>query len=90
MSDTYDRYEYLKKFWSEFYGALPYEKETDEMAKKLEEKLDKSIRWELIQLVDKMNLESETISLESFIAGFRLAMGIAREVSYGMRFLEMD
>ena len=90
MSDIFDRYEYLKKFWSEFYGLLKMDAESEKMASALENQLDKKTRWELIQLIDQMNLECERVSLESFISGFRVAMGIAREVSYEAKFLEKD
>lgn len=52
MSDIFDRYEYLKKLWSDFYGLLRMEEESEEMAKELENQLDKKNRWELIQLID--------------------------------------
>ena len=90
MSDIFDRYEYLKKLWSDFYGLLKMDAESENMASKLENQLDKKTRWELIQLIDQMNLECERVSLESFISGFRVAMGIAREVSYEVKFLEKD
>ena len=50
--------------------------------------MDKKIRCELILLIDKMNLECKRVWLESSLLGFRVAMGIAREVSYEMKFLE--
>ena len=90
MSDIFDRYEYLRKFWSDFYGLLKMDVESEKMANALEEQLDKKTRWELIQLIDQMNLECERVSLESFISGFRVAMGIAKEVSYEVKFLEKD
>lgn len=90
MSDIFDRYEYLKKLWLEFYGPLKMDAENEKMASALENQLDKKIRWELIQLIDQMNLECERVSLESFISGFRVAMGIAKEVSYEAKFLEKD
>ena len=90
MSDIFDKYEYLKKLWSDFYGLLKMDAESEKMASELENQLDKKTRWELIQLIDQMNLECERVSLESFISGFRVAMGIAREVSYEAKFLEKD
>ena len=90
MSDIFDRYEYLKKLWSDFYGLLKMDEQSEKMASAFEEQLDKKTRWELIQLIDQMNLECERVSLESFITGFRVAMGIAREVSYEVKFLEKD
>ena len=90
MSDIFDRYEYLKKLWTDYYGLLRMDEESEKMAKELENQLDKKTRWELIQLIDQMNLECERVSLESFISGFRVAMGISREVSYEAKFLEKD
>lgn len=90
MNDLFDRYEYLRKLWLDFYGLLKMDEETEEMAKALENQLDKKTRWELIQLIDQMNLDCERVSLESFISGFRVAMGIAREVSYEAKFLAKD
>ena len=90
MSDIFDRYEYLKKLWSDFYGLLKMDAESEKMASKHENQLDKKTRWELIQLIDQMNLECERVSLESFISGFRVAMGIAKEVSYEAKFLNKD
>lgn len=90
MSDIFDRYEYLKKLWLDFYGLLKMDEESEKMASALENQLDKKTRWELIQLIDQMNLECERVSLKSFISGFRVAMGIAREVSYEAKFLEKD
>ena len=90
MSEIYNQYEYLKKFWIEFYGYLSPNEEIDDMIQNLENQLHQNTRWELIQLIDRMNLECEKISLESFISGFRVAMGIAREVSYEAKFLDKD
>ena len=90
MSDTWDRYEYLKVLWLEFHGRLQPNEEIDERTEKLGCQLDKDKRWELIQLIDCLTLECETVSLESFISGFRLAIGIAKEVSYEAKFLEKD
>lgn len=90
MSDIFDRYEYLKKLWSDFCGLLKMDAESEEMVNALENQLDKKTRWELIQLIDQMNLECERVSLESFISGFRVAMGISKEVSYEAKFLERD
>lgn len=90
MSDIFDRYEYLEKLWSDFYGLLKMDAESEGMVNALENQLDKKTRWELIQLIDQMNLECERVSLESFISGFRVAMGISKEVSYEAKFLEKD
>lgn len=80
----------MKKLWSDFYGLIRMDEESEKMASALENQLDKKTRWELIQLIDQMNLECERVSLESFISGFRVAMGITREVSYEAKFLAKD
>lgn len=90
MNDIFDKYEYLKKLWSDFYGLLKMDEESVKMASALENQLDRKTRWELIQLIDQMNLECERVSLESFISGFRVAMGVAREISYEAKFLAKD
>lgn len=74
----------------EFYGHLTPNEEFDELTENLENQLNKKTRWELFQFVDQMNLECEKVSLESFISGFQVAMGIAREVSYGAKFFDRD
>lgn len=48
MSNIFDRYEYLKKLWSDFYGLLKMDAESKKMVSALENQLDKKIRWELI------------------------------------------
>ena len=42
--------------------------------------LDKTQRRSLMHLVDSQNLLKEQISLASFIAGFKLAWGLAQEL----------
>ena len=43
--------------------------------------LDKQGRKKLLQLVDAHTMAQEEMAMESFIAGFRLAWGIATELS---------
>ncbi len=43
--------------------------------------LDKQDRKKLLRLVDAHTMVQEEVALESFIAGFRLAWGIATELS---------
>ena len=45
--------------------------------------LEKPERRKLLQLVDAQNLLRESSSLASFIAGFKLAWGIAKELEAG-------
>ena len=43
--------------------------------------LPKHRRKQLLRLIDSTNAHRETVSLESFVAGFQLAAGIARETT---------
>ena len=79
MSDIFDRYEYLKKLWLDFYGLLKMDAESEKMASELKNHLDKKTRWELIQLIDQMNLECERVSLESFISDFEWQWGLLKK-----------
>ena len=48
--------------------------------RRLEKKLDRKRRQELLELVDAEARLQDDLSLASFIAGFRLASGIAHEL----------
>ena len=48
--------------------------------RKLEKRLDRKRRRELLELVDAEARLQDDVSLVSFIAGFRLACGIAHEL----------
>ena len=48
--------------------------------RKLEKRLDRKRRRELLELVDAEARLQDDLSLASFIAGFRLACGIAHEL----------
>lgn len=52
----------------------------EELRQELRELLTKPERRKLLQLVDAQNLLREEISLASFIAGFKLAWGLALEL----------
>lgn len=67
-------YEYMKALWAQFYNGPT----------SLNEPLPEGSREErrrFLELLDSLNEQCETISLGSFIAGFRLAAGIAREIT---------
>ena len=54
--------------------------EIEELRQELRELLTKPERRKLLQLVDAQNLLREETSLASFMAGFKLAWGLAREL----------
>ena len=56
------------------------EEEIEQARQEVRDCLDKLQRRKLMQLVDAQNLLREKTSLASFIAGFKLAWGIAKEL----------
>ena len=56
------------------------EAEIEQARQEVRDCLDKLQRRKLMQLVDAQNLLREKTSLASFIAGFKLAWGIAKEL----------
>ena len=56
------------------------EEEIEQSRQEVRDCLDKMQRRRLMQLVDAQNLLREETSLFSFIAGFKLAWGIAKEL----------
>ena len=56
------------------------EEEIEQTRQEVRDCLDKLQRRKLMQLVDAQNLLREKISLASFIAGFKLAQEIAKEL----------
>lgn len=70
MSD----YEYMRALWAQFYDGPT----------SLNEPLPEGSREErrrFLLLLDKLDERCEIVSLNSFIAGFQLAAGIAREIT---------
>ena len=56
------------------------EKEIEQTRQEVRDCLDKLQRRKLMQLVDAQNLLREKTSLASFMAGFKLAWGIVKEL----------
>ena len=54
--------------------------EVVQLRRRLEKRLDRKRRRGLLELVDAEARLQDDLSLDSFIAGFRLACGIAREL----------
>ena len=78
---NFDDYNYMRALWNQFYERTEADTASDALHHALSEQLDKDSRKQLLRLVDSKNMYTEIISLESFIAGFRLAVGIAAELS---------
>ena len=55
-------------------------RESEELRQELRETLQKPERRKLLRLVDVQNLLREETSLASFMAGFKLAWGLAQEL----------
>ena len=76
-------YNYMRALEDRFTPKLNDKQRRDLEAKRQEVAtlLDKQGRKKLLQLVDAHTMAQEEIALGSFIAGFRLAWGIATELS---------
>lgn len=76
-------YDYMQALQDRFVSApLCAEQQADVMRlhRRLEKKLDRKNRIQLLELVDAEARLRDDVSLESFIAGFRLACRIAHEL----------
>lgn len=76
-------YNYMRALEDRFTPKPDHKQRRDLEAKRQEVAtlLDKQGRKKLLRLVDAHTMAQEEIALESFIAGFRLAWGIATELS---------
>lgn len=77
----FDDYNYMRALWERFYERSVEDKHFNRMHTTLSERLEPDDRKLLLRLVDSKNFYTEMISLESFIAGFRLAGGICMELA---------
>lgn len=76
-------YDYMKSLHRQFFrepecGEL--HREIEQTRQELRDQLDKEKRRKLLYLVDCQAALREDISLQSFLAGYRLACGIYREL----------
>ena len=70
-----NEYDYMMALWAQFYdGPTSLEEPLPEGGSREE-------RRRFLRLIDKLDKRCEIISLNSFIAGFKLASGIAREIT---------
>ena len=79
--------EMLKALYDSFYEKLPstqLKAEIEQCHQELIEKLEKPERKLVLQIIDCKNQITEDLSIDSFIAGFRLAMKLNQELNmYG-------
>ena len=79
-------YDYMQALQEKFFSEDIYAEQRQKietMRCKLSHTLDKQRRKQLLQLVDAESQLREDMTLDSFIAGFRLACGICNELGKG-------
>ena len=74
-------YDYMMALWSQFCPTWSEDETSEKLYQKLRDVLPKYQRKLLLRLIDSTNAHREMVSLESFVAGFQLAAGIARETT---------
>ena len=76
-------YDYMIALKERFYqpSHTEWDDQIQMLRRELASQLDKPHRKKLLRLLDAESMLQEEISLTSFVAGFRLATGIARELS---------
>ena len=75
----------LKRLYDRFYTPLPMvesEQEVETCHRQLIERLDKSERKLVLQIIDTQNHIIGERSLDSFLCGFRLAWELANELNH--------
>ena len=76
-------YDYMRALEDRFTPAakdVERRQELEKMSQAVSTLLDKQGRKKLLRLVDAHTMVQEEVALDSFIAGFRLAWGIATEL----------
>ena len=76
--------ELLKALYDSFYEKLPatqLKTEIEQCHQELIEKLDKPERKLILQIIDCKDQIAEDLSIDSFIAGFRLAWKLSQELN---------
>ena len=76
--------ELLKALYDGFYEKLPatqLKSEIERCHQELIEKLEKPERKLVLQIIDCKDQIAEDLSIDSFIAGFRLAMRLSQELN---------
>ena len=76
-------YDYMAALYKRFFQVPDFtelEEEIEQTRQEVRDYLGQPERRKLMQLVDAQNLLREKLSLASFIAGFKLAQEIAKEL----------
>ena len=76
--------EMLKALYDSFYEKLPatqFKTEIEHCHQELIDKLDKPERKLVLQIIDCKDQIAEDLSIDSFIAGFRLAWKLGQELN---------
>ena len=74
---------YMMELQNHFYGFVPPDEPSDKLQKELGAQLNDKQRIMLLHLVDEKDRHCNEVALENFIAGFRLAVGIAADLNAG-------
>lgn len=77
--------ELLKALYDNHYNPLPLselKREVEDCHKKLIEVLDKPKRKLVLRIIDAKDQITETLSIDSFIAGFQLASKLSYELNH--------
>lgn len=72
-------YDYMRALWVQFCTELPQNEDLERLHRRLRDSLSQNQRRQLLRLIDDASAYCEEVSLRSFVAGFQLAAGIARE-----------
>lgn len=83
--DTLKMYDYMQALQDKFFQEPEFpelEQQMDQIHRELSQQLDRESRKKLLFLLDSADELQGRISLASFVAGFRLAAGLARELSF--------
>ena len=75
--------DYMTALYLRFCGSPEQDPEAEALAQQLRERLDKEQRRVLLKLIDRNNSYCEAQAEAAFIAGFRLAAGIAMDLRDG-------
>ena len=75
--------DYMTALYLRFCGSPEQDPEAEALARELREQLSKEQRRALLKLIDRSNSHCEAQAEAAFIAGFRLAAGIAMELRGG-------
>ena len=82
--------DYMTALYLRFCGSPEQDPEAEALAQNLRERLDREQRRTLLKLIDRYNTYCEAQTEAAFIAGFRLAAGIAMDLRGGWYSLEEE